>query len=59
MKQVSELVAVMKSAPEAHRIDTSSTNSKNPALTRQIILCELSVAFVVGTMLVMAFLTDD
>ena len=35
VKQVSTLVAVMKSAPEALGTATPSNNSKNPALTRQ------------------------
>ena len=34
VKQISALVAVMKSAPEAPGTDTRSTNSKTPALTR-------------------------
>ena len=37
-KQLSALVAVMKSSPEAPGTDTPTTNSKKPALTRKIIL---------------------
>ena len=48
--QVSALLAFMKSAPESPGTATPSTNSKNTALTRQIILRELSVASVVRTM---------
>ena len=40
VKQVYALVAVMKPEKEAPGTATSSTNSKNPALTRQIIICE-------------------
>ena len=40
VNQVSALVDVMKSAPEAPGTATPSTNSNNPALTRQRILCE-------------------
>ena len=40
VNQVSALVAVMKAAPEAPGSATPSTNSKNPALTRPIILRE-------------------
>ena len=58
VKQVSALVGVMKSAPEAPGIATPSTNSKNPALARQKILRELSVASVVRTIRVNAVLID-
>ena len=40
VKQVSAMVDVIKSAPEAPVTATPKTNSKNPALTRQRILCE-------------------
>ena len=40
VKQVSALVDVMKSVPEAPGTATPSTNSKNPALTMQRILRE-------------------
>ena len=38
--QVSALVDVMKSAPEAPGTAPPTTNSKHPALTRQRIICE-------------------
>ena len=38
VKQVSAMVAVMTSVPESPGTDPPTTNSKNPALTRQIIL---------------------
>ena len=40
VKQVSTLVAVMTSAPEAPVTAPVTTNSNNPALTRQRIFCE-------------------
>ena len=40
VKQVSALVAVIKSAPEAPGTATPSTSSKNTALISQRILCE-------------------
>ena len=40
VKQVSALVAVMQSAPEAPGSATPTTNSKNPTLTRQRIIRE-------------------
>ena len=40
VKHVSAMVSVMKSAPEAPVTATPTTNSKNPALTTQIILHE-------------------
>ena len=59
VKQVSALVVVMESAPEAPVTATPSTNSKNTSLKRQRILREWSVASVVRTMRVNAVQTDD
>ena len=50
VKQVSALVAIMTSAPEAPGTATLTTNSKNPALTRQRILCEVYVVSVFRNM---------
>ena len=49
----------MTSAPEAQGTSPPTTNSKNPALTRQIILREWYVASAVRTTRVNAVLTDD
>ena len=59
VKQVTTMVAVMKSAPEAPGTATPKTKSKTPELTRQIILCKWYVTSVITIIRVNAVLTDD
>ena len=59
VKQVSALVYVMTSALDPTGISPPTTNSKNPSLTRQRILRELSVSSVARTTRINSVLTDD